>query len=307
MKPTLSIIILSYNTAKITVSCLNSINHDQGLMQIPTEIIVIDNASTDTSVTELKKIKNIKLICNSKNKGFAAANNQGAKVAQGNYLLFLNSDTIILHWGISQCLTWLSSHPESIACSAQLLFKDGTVQPTGGFFPSLLNVFTWSTGFDDLPLTNKIIKPFHPHSPHFYTHDTFYLHNQKLDWVTGAFIMMRQQAFAATQGFDETYFMYAEEVEWFYRIKKQFPNHTVNYLIGPQITHLGGASSPNKEQAITSEYLGIIKFFAKHKGPIQTKIVKILLKSNAMLRSIIYQLKGNHQIANFYQNACSKI
>ena len=187
MKPVLSIIIISYNTAAITIDCLRSLIADTELKDIPHEIIVIDNASSDSSVDKLKKTKTIKLITNKKNLGFAKANNQGIALAQGNYLLLLNSDTIIHHGAISQTLKWLSSHPESAACTAQLLNTDGSIQASGGFFPNLLNVFTWSTGLDDLPFVNSFIKPFHPHPPQFYTHDTFYTQNQSLDWITGAF------------------------------------------------------------------------------------------------------------------------
>ncbi|MCL4383922.1 glycosyltransferase family 2 protein [Patescibacteria group bacterium] len=306
MNPVLSIIIVSFNTADITLNCLKSINQDRELQDIPFEIIVIDNASTDNSVIQLKKNKKIKLIVNKKNLGFAKANNQGIAESQGNYILLLNSDTLIQNGAISQCLKWLSSHPEAAACTAQLLNADGSVQPSGGFFPNLLNTFTWSTNLDDLPLVNYFVKPIHPHSPQFYTHDTFYLRNHTQDWVTGAFVLIRRHL-AQTIKLDEDYFMYAEEVEWFYRLKKQYPHLSVHYLIGAQVIHLGGASSPTKLNTITNEYQGIIHFFSKHHGRLSTQLATFMLKVNATLRRILYQLQGNSQLAGIYQTACSKI
>ncbi len=307
IKPVLSIIIISYNTAEITVNCLRSVFKDKGLEfdltkkysndtpdSIPTEIIVIDNASTDNSVPEIKKIQNslkiknceLKILCNSTNVGFAKANNLGFDIAQGNFVLLLNSDTIIKHSAISQSLIWLSAHPEAGVCTGQLLNKDGTIQPTGGFFPNLLNTFTWSFFLDDLPFVNIIIPPIHPHPPQFYTKDNFYLKDRQLDWVTGAFMLTRKELIDKTKGFDPNYFMYAEEVEWSYRIKKTFPDLQTWYLIGPQIIHLGGASSSNSTDKLLNEYLGILHFFKKHK-PASAKFARIFLRLGAFLRSLI--------------------
>ncbi len=298
--PILSIIIVSYNTAEITLNCLKSIKEDKGLKNIDYEIIIIDNDSKDNSVSKIKnfKIKNslktknykLEIIQNSINAGFGKANNQGIKIAKGNYILLLNSDTIILHSSISQSLDWLCSHPEASTCTAQLLNKDKTIQASGGYFPNLLNVFTWSTGLDDLPLVNKIIKPLHPHTPIFYTHDNFYLKDHQQDWVTGAFMLTRKELLNKVGGFDENYFMYGEEVELSYRIKKITKNNQVWYLVGPQVIHLGGASSTTRLNPIINEYLGIISFFKKHKPFYQYILVKIFIKLNAFLRSLIFPI-----------------
>jgi GT2 family glycosyltransferase len=311
-KPILSIIILSFNTADITVNCLKSIFQDKGLKQTPFEIIIIDNNSHDDSLLKIKKLKNceamrsppmtdnIKIIANKENFGFGKANNQGVKIAQGNYILFLNSDTIILHSAISQSLDWLCSHPESSTCTAQLLNKNGSIQASGGFFPNFANVLTWCFSLDDLPLVNKIIKPLHPHTPNFYTKDRFYTSDHPQDWVTGAFMLTRKPLLDKVSGFDENYFMYGEEVELSYRIKNTTSNNQVWYLIGPQIIHLGGASATSRLDPILNEYKGILSFFKKHQPLWQYPIIKILLKINAFSRSIIH-------LSPIYLQACSKI
>lgn len=293
--PLLSIVIISHNTADITINCLKSIFQDKGLKLIPYEIILIDNASADDSVLKIKKLikllskaksplgKNCKLKINPQNLGFSKANNQGIAAAQGNYLLFLNSDTIILHSAISQSLNWLSSHPEAGACTAQLLNSDKTIQISGGYFPNLLNIFSWSSGIDDLPLINRWIKPFHPHSPQFYTHDNFFQKDRPLDWLSGAFIMVRTPLIKEVGGFDEDYFMYGEEYELLYRIKLKHPQTQFWYLIGPQIIHLGGASSSNKSFALTKEHQGIIAFFHKHRSKLNLRLVKIILRLSPSL------------------------
>jgi hypothetical protein len=296
--PILSIIIVSYNTADITLDCLRSIKEDKGLKNIDYEIIVIDNDSKDDSILKIKKFEHslkienckLKIIQNSINAGFGKANNQGIRIAKGNYILLLNSDTIILHSSISQSLDWLCSHPEASTCTAQLLNKDKTIQASGGFFPNCLNVFAWSIGLDDLPFINKIIKPLHPHTPAFYTRDTFYLKDHQQDWVTGAFMLIRKELLDKVGGFDENYFMYGEEVELSYRIKKVTKNNQVWYLVGPQIIHLGGASATSRLNPILNEYLGILSFFKKHKSNCQYLFVKIIIKINAFLRSLIFPI-----------------
>lgn len=306
--PILSIIIVSYNTADITIDCLKSIIKDKGLKEIPYEIIIVDNNSKDDSLKKIESFKkslkienwNLKIISNNYNAGFGKANNQGLKIATGNYVLFLNSDTIVLHSAISQSLDWLSSHPESSTCTAQLLNRDKTIQASGGFYPNLINVFTWCTSLDDLPFINKLVKPLHPHTPSFYTKDKFYLHDHPQDWVTGAFMLTRKPVLDKTGGFDENYFMYGEELELSYRIKQSTKQNQVWYLVGPQIIHLGGASAKNKLDPILKEYQGILSFFKKHRPNWQYPIVRGLLKLNAFSRFIIH-------FSPTYLQACSKI
>jgi GT2 family glycosyltransferase len=307
-KALLSIIIVSFNTSQITLDCLKSVFADKGLEfdlnktnqneKIPTEIIVIDNDSHDNSVVQLKKVKNITLIANKENSGFGKANNQGIKIAQGNYILLLNSDTIVLHSAISQSLIWLSAHPEAHMCTAQLLNKDLSIQASGGYFPNLANTIAWSFGFDDLPLFNSLVKPFHPHTPQFYTHEKLFLKDHQQDWVTGAFMLIRRSVVNQTKGFDESYFMYGEEVEWAYRMHLAFPKSQCWYLVSPQIIHLGGASAVKRSDPIVREYTGVISFFQRHRPQWQTNLVKKILKINAFLRSLIIPI---------YKEVCSKI
>ncbi|HOZ80639.1 MAG TPA: glycosyltransferase family 2 protein [Candidatus Woesebacteria bacterium] len=297
IKPLLSIIIVNFNTCQITLDCIASIFKDKKLSfsqtnstdhTIPCEIILIDNASQDNSVSIIKKkYPQVIIIENKTNVGFGAANNQGIKIAQGNYLLLLNSDTIILHSAISQSLEWLSSHPESLCCTAQLLNADKTIQASGGYFPNLLNCFTWLTCLDDLPFINQIIKPFHPHTPNFYTHDNFYTKDHSQDWLTGAFMLFRQEAIVAVNGFSKDFFMYGEEMEMCYRISKKFPNQTFDYLIGPQIIHLGGKSTKDKQQIFDREYLGIETFFKIHQPKWQLPIIRFLISINRFLKKCL--------------------
>ena len=291
--PILSIIIVNWNTANLTVDCIKSIFTDKGLKQLAYEIILVDNASSDDSIEKISKLKGpITIIKNKENVGFGRANNQGIKIAKGNYFLLLNTDTIILHSAISQSLDWLSSHPESYGCSAQLLNKDKSIQPSGGYFPNILNMACLLLHLDDLPFVNKIIPPFHPHSPNFYTHDNYYKKDHPQDWLTGAFMLLRREVVEKVNGFNPKFFMYGEEMEMCYRIHLQYPKMQLWYLVGPQIIHLGGASSKNKQIIFDREYLGFNEFFRIHKSNLDQKIIKLLISINRFLQLILYKIKN---------------
>ena len=243
-KPILSVIILSFNTCQITLDCLKSLNADKGLEfdmekpsnspRIPTEVIVVDNHSPDDSVKKLKKINWIKLIANQENTGFGKANNQAMKIAQGQYFLLLNSDTLILHSAVSQSLNWLSAHPEAHICTAQLLNRDKSIQASGGFFPNLLNVLAWSTGLDDLPFFNYLVKPFHPHTPSFYTHDRFFLRDHRQDWVTGAFMLIRASVYQKLAALTKIILCMARKLNGATECTRVFPNLSAGTLSAPK-------------------------------------------------------------------------
>ena len=127
----ISVIIPSFNTKQLLRQCLSSLDKKM-------ELIVIDNDSTDGSQRIVEsEFPQVKLIKNSKNLGYGAANNQGIKAAKGDYLLFLNSDTIIKNNAPSKMAGYLASNPQIGVLGCRLLNKDGSRQASAGWFPSL--------------------------------------------------------------------------------------------------------------------------------------------------------------------------
>jgi len=296
--------------------------------KIPAEIIIVDNNSTDGSVEYVRELirspvsalrvtrsttrnpltrnsltrnpqtqLTIKLIENKENLGFAKANNQGIKVARGEYILLLNSDTIVPEGAISQTLYWLSAHPGVAVATCRLLNQDGTIQPTGGFFPNLANIFTWAFFLDDLPLVNRLIKPFHPHPPQFWTKEAWYLKTRELDWVTGAFFLIRKAVIREVGLLKEDFFMYVEELEWCYRIKRA--SWQIFYYDGAKIVHLGGGSGKSTT-SIVGEDRGLIKFFSLYKPRWQLPILKIILLIKNLSRAILFTALGKKNKALAY-------
>lgn len=305
----LSIIMVSFNTKDLTVSCLNSIvKNTKGIKY---EIVVIDNASEDGSFQELKNLRNneqrnLKIIKNKRNLGFAAGNNQGWKVAKGKYILFLNTDAEILDNTLSEMVHWMNKNQDVGVASCMLKSKNGLIQPTGGYFPTILSVFSWMT-IQDFPFVDKIIKPFHPlHGRSFFSRgEEFYKIKKELDWVTGAFLLTRLSILKEVGGWDETYFMYLEDVDLCYRIKKR-GRQKVWYLPQWSIVHLGGGSSTSSFPLL-SEYSGIKRFYKKFYPSWQYPILKFLLKLGALGRIVLFWLLSGRKEAEVYVKAFGSV
>jgi GT2 family glycosyltransferase len=293
----LSVIVVSYNTKKLLKQCLDSVfKHTQG---INFEVIVVDNASQDRSREYLKsqnsKLKtttqNFKLILNNHNLGFAKANNQGIKLAKGKYILLLNSDTILKENSLKKMVDWMEVNLKVGIASCQLAYQDGSLQRTGGYFPSLLRVFNWMFFLDDLPLIKELVGSFHPHEPQTGWLSSRYFRKEHFqDWVTGAFFLVRKKVIDQIGILDEKFFMYVEEVEFCYRAKKT--GWQVVYTPITKIIHLA-LKSGSQEGARLGEYRGLIYFYKKHKPGWQLPILKILLKAGALLRLLIFGIMRN--------------
>lgn len=303
----LSIIIVNFNTKEITRECIESIIEKTSGLNY--EIIVIDNASSDGSVQTLKdltkSLPNLRLILNKDNLGFGKGNNQGFKIAKGEFILLLNTDTKILDNVLGEMVIWMRNHPKVGVSSCALKNKDGSVQGTGGYFPHLTKVFAWMFFLEDLPILDKLIKPFHPmhgQSP-FYKGEGLFKIELERDWLTGAFFLMRRKVYEQVGLIDKDYFMYTEEVDYCYRVKKL--GWKVWYLPRWKIIHYGGASS-TREFPILSEYKGIKTFYRKHKPEWQTPLLRLFLKMGAFIRIFLFGALKGKEAAVTYVKAFSE-
>ncbi|MFC1711444.1 glycosyltransferase family 2 protein [Patescibacteria group bacterium] len=291
----LSIIIPSFNTKELLKACLRSIYKEtQG---ISFEIIVVDNASNDSTVNMLKtSFPEVKLIVNQQNLGFAKANNQGLKKALGKNILLLNSDTIILDKAINKCLRFMESKENIDILGCKLLNKDKTTQPSGGYFPKLRQIFYMMFFIDDLPVLNNFLKAYQV------TNKKFYQKTQQLDWVTGAFILLKKQVLDKLNGFDEKFFMYAEEVDLCFRAKKA--GYKVWFFNDAKIIHLKGKSSKKGfEKSVLGEFKGLKKFYKKHKPKWELPVLRLLLKIGACLRMLIFGILRSNYKRRVYEKA----
>lgn len=282
-----SIIILSYNTKELLRECLKSLY--KNLKGISFEVIIVDNASTDgTSEVVSNFIRQLggskfKLVENDKNYGFSKGNNIGAKKAKGEYLLFLNSDTEMQDNGLAGMVEFLKSHMGVGILGGRLKNMNGSLQKSVGTFYTLFNVFLMLFGGEKIGGLRK--------SPS---------HISQVDWVSGAFMMIRQELFRKLKGFDEHFFMYMEDMEICFRAKKL--GFSTYFYPDISILHKELGSS-NRTFAVVNIYKGLLLFYKKHKSIMEYQIVKRLLFLKAIAAILIGFISRNDYLTVTYRKA----
>ncbi len=289
----LSIIIISYNTKKITENCLKSVFKSLRNSKIKYEIIVVDNASTDGTVKLLTslQVKDLRVVLNKENVGFVKANNQAAKTARGEYLLFLNSDIIVINSAIEKLYNFYKQNEKKINfLGGKLLNKDLTPQPSCGPMYSLPVVFA-----------HLFLKGDYWGLTRYSPDET-----KEVDWISGACILTKKIFFNQLGGFDEKIFMYMDEVDLFFRAKKN--GLRIFFYPKAQFIHLGSASSGSRTYPIIQVYRGLLYFYKKHfNRPISIFSLKFMLKLKARIAILLGKLLGNKYLINTYEEALKMV
>jgi GT2 family glycosyltransferase len=252
--PTISIIIVNWNTQDILKGCLESIYaHPPGFA---CEVIVVDNGSSDGSPQMVEAgFPQVVLVKNPENRGFAAANNQGIAIAKGSrYVLLLNSDTVVLEGALDKTVAFADAHRDGAVVGCRVLNADGSLQPTCFRFPSVLNMVLG---------TSHLSKLF-PHSR--------FLGRENMAWwdrtsvrevevVTGCFMLVRREAITQVGMMDERFFMYGEETDWCYRFRQA--GWKILFTPEGQIIHYGGASARQNPSNMSLQLRQSVLFFMK--------------------------------------------
>jgi len=229
-----SIVIVSFSTSRLLDECIVSIKEETHCAY---EIIVVDNASTDDSCRMIKeKHPEAMLIENSENVGFARANNQGFALARGNYFFMLNSDTVILDGAIDKLMDFMEKNKKVGICGPRNCSRDMTIQYNCNHFPSIWIDFTLHTR---LCAVLPKIKWFNLSQMKYWDYDGI----REVDLITGCALMIRNQIYKALGGLDDHFFMYYEETDLCYRMRKL--GYSVVYYPDATIIHYGGGSSRN--------------------------------------------------------------
>ncbi|MDF2881130.1 MAG: putative glycosyltransferase [Clostridiaceae bacterium] len=253
----ISIIIVSYNTKQLLADCINSI--EKNLYNFSYEIVVVDNNSADGSADMLKaEYSHVKLIANNYNAGFAKANNQGLELCSGDYILLLNSDTIVLKDAISTLVGFMDSHSHTAICGPKLLNSDMTLQlPCRRGFPRLINSVSYFSG----------ISRIFPKSRIFGSYLMTYMDsgiNHEVDAVSGACLLIRRKVLSQIGGLlDEAFFMHFEDIDLCYRAKKS--GYKVYYIHNSEVIHLKGQSSILRSSGVSRNFFdSALLYFKKN-------------------------------------------
>jgi len=248
----LYIIIVNWNTKEFLLPCLRSII--EGGQGTGWEVIVVDNGSRDGSREEVKKVfPSAHLIENEKNFGFAKAANQGLQKASGRFVLLLNPDTQVKNGAIERLVSFMDAHSDVGVAGAQLLNADGSKQNSIANFPSL-----------GTELLNKsLLRWLFPKK--FPGKERNYSEPIEVDSVIGACMMVRRDALDQVGLLDEDYFLFLEETDWCYRMKKA--GWKIYHIPQAEIYHFQGKSAEEvKKRARVEFYRSRYHFFKKHRG-----------------------------------------
>ena len=245
----LSVIILNYNVRYFLEQCILSVQ--QSLLNIESEIIVIDNNSQDGSCEMVaEKFPEITLISNKENVGFSKANNQGVAIAKGDYVCILNPDTIVGEDTFYKVLAFAENQEKLGAVGVKLI--DGT----GNFLPeSKRNIPTPKVSY--YKLFNKQNKKYSYYADHIHENET-----AEVNVLVGAFMLLKRTVYQQVGGFDEDYFMYGEDIDLSYKLVKA--GYKNCYLGETTVLHYKGEST-TKDKVYFERFYGAMKiFYQKH-------------------------------------------
>jgi N-acetylglucosaminyl-diphospho-decaprenol L-rhamnosyltransferase len=271
----LSIVIVSWNVRDLLERCLISL---RGCNEPGCEIIVVDNASSDGSPRLVReRFPHVRLIASESNLGFVRANNRGIAASTGRYILLLNPDTEVLDKPLAAMITYMDEHLDIGILGPKLLRPDGGVQPSRRRFPTLATAFLESTVLQQWCPRNRILQ-------RYYMQDKDDDEEQDADWLVGACLLIRREAWNHVGPLDENIFMYSEELDWCRRAK--MAGWRVVYVPWATVVHHEGQSS---SQVVPARHIYFqsskVYYFRKHHGTAAGETLRLFL-----LATYVFQL-----------------
>lgn len=266
----LSIVIICWNDSKVIFNCLDSIFRET--RETPFEVIVSDNGSTDGAVQEIRRrYPQVRIVENGANLGFARGNNAGIEVAQGEYVLILNPDTIIHNGALDALVRFADQRPRAGAFGCRVLNPDGSLQISARPKPTVLGELVSALGLRWLGFL----------SPKLLSDDYVGWSartEREIDWQSGCCILFRGELLKRLGGFDSRFFYHCEETDLCFRVWKS--GAAILFCPDAEITHLGGQSVGRFPiRFVLETYRSRYRYFYKHYGEraaIQIRRISIL-------------------------------
>ncbi len=256
----ISIIVLTHNTCHLVLHCLERFY--ESALSLNWQVIVVDNGSTDgTGQAVAERFPQVALLRSERNLGFAGGNNLGLRRAKGRTIILMNSDVLAKPEVLAAAADALWAQQNIGVLSPRLLTPDGKPQPFAfGKDPTL--------GY----LLLRGLKTILGLGP---MHRWDVEHPVEVDWVSGACMLVRQEAVEQVGLLDERFFLYFEDNDWCLRMRRA--GWSVVYDPRFTVVHLGGASLPKRHIANQLYYQSLVKFYEKHYGPVKTGMLRLFL------------------------------
>jgi GT2 family glycosyltransferase len=274
-----TIILITWNARAYVENCLRSLAPSSSRQS--TRVIVVDNNSSDGTQSLIEeKFRDVELIKNSSNVGFAGANNQAMRISHSRFVFLLNPDTIVRPGAVDALVDFMLTHEDAWACGPSILNGDGTPQRTGVRFPNNWNLFVESLFLDRL----------FPRSMLFGRHRALYEDPTRIravDYLQGACLMVRREVVENIGELDDTFFMYFEETDWCYRMNRA--GGKVYICPTAQVEHLGGGDIGHYDQRrLLHFYRSLLLFYHKHYSLRRTCGARVIVGLRACIRILAW-------------------
>lgn len=280
----ISVIIVNYNVKYFLEQCLYSVQ--SALTHVKGEIIVVDNNSTDDSIAYLQpRFAGVHIIANKENTGFAKACNQGLAIAKGKFILFLNPDTIVPEDCFEKCIAFFNTTPDAGALGIKMIDGSGAfLKESKRSFPSPLTSLFKLAGLSALFPKSKLFGRYHlGHLDNNQTH--------AVSVLAGAFMMIRKNILDTIGGFDETFFMYGEDIDLSYRIEKA--GYKNFYFADSTIIHFKGESTKKGSMNYVHLFYNAMSIFVrKHYGQGKAGVFSSLIHVAIWFRAVFSAIGG---------------
>ena len=276
---TMAVCIVNYNTRDLLRDCLQSVSKET-----QDEIVVIDNASSDGSAGMVStEFPSVRLLENRENTGYGAAANRAINSCAADTVLLLNSDTRLQAGAIQAISRYFDFHGNAAVVGPRIVNPDGTFQTSSFHNPTPLHIFLYLT---NLYKHIQLFPILRRRSLQAWSLNTA----ERVPWVIGAAFGIRREAFEAVGGFDESFFMYFEEVDLCNRLARA--GWEVHFAPITEVIHLGGASTQQNKVQMTLQYFtSLMHFYRRHYSRIRMAELTILLESTALARLIDGRIK----------------
>ncbi len=278
----LSIITVNTNEWRVIKPCLESVFRETAGMEC--EMIVVDNNSHDGSREHLaREFPAVRVLHNPVNLGFAASNNRGIQIARGHYVLLLNPDTVIQPGALRTTVGFMDMHPGVGIAGCTLFLADGSTQQSVRSFPSVWNVLCETFFLTTLIPRSRLFG-------RYYLTDFDFATSSQVDWLCGAYFLIRRAVIEKIGLLDEQFYMYTEEMDYCRRARDE--GWTTWYVADAAVVHYwGGVSAFTKRVIVWSNGSQII-YFRKHFHGLERMMLVGLKCLGLLNRSLVYALLG---------------
>ena len=268
----IAVCVINFNARDLLRDCLHSV-----LKEAPGEIIVVDNSSADGSADMVRaEFPSARLICLSKNLGYGAAANRAVGNCRTEFILLLNSDTRLTPGSLQALCDYLDKIQTASVIGPRILNTDGTFQTSSFYFPTPVHIFLYLSGLYKIIHYVPILRGRSLQTPSSGSAAV-------VPWVLGAAFAFRREAFESVGGFDESFFMYFEEVDLCFRLAKN--GRQTHFAPVTEIMHVGGASTEQQRVEMNVQFFeSLARFYRKHYPRIRLAELVLIVRFFALFR-----------------------